>query len=332
MKRRRGKVAEVSDTLEQVYLEGGEISTQAGIVVSKDGIVMFEHSHGPVSHKRYTVKYEINFCDIADILLVDPHEYTDLPRSKIELGTLFEPKNCHLLRIYFRPKVSHVKCKVNLQLTYNEINFCIVCEIRTSNLSRRHHQIISEWESYLRRASLAFDNKCIESDITAAEIYYLEILHSLQHATSNDEKIDILHELATECMMDFTLKKVCFSSREIFVVLFEMYDEILTPPSKHDYISYRVEHVSQTAYSPALHRTRSYSEYTEQNPHGSEHEQIKKRYIEHSILSRLKLGHAILKVNTYLLFMSYNYSIFLMLWCCIHVYCIYSRLLHSLLF
>lgn len=111
MRRHRGKVAEISDTLEQVYLEGGEVSTQAGIVVSKNGIVMFEHSHGPVSHKRYTVKYEIKFCDIADIMLVDPIEYSDIPRSKIDPNSPFEPKNCHLLRIYFRPKVSHVKCK-----------------------------------------------------------------------------------------------------------------------------------------------------------------------------------------------------------------------------
>lgn len=137
----------------------------------------------------------------------------------------------------------------------------------------------------------------MESEIGAAQAYYFEILNSLRQATSDDEKIDILNEFAGECMVDFTLKKVCFSSREIFVVLFEMYDDILIPPSKEDYISYRVEHVARATSTPVPHRSRSFSEYTDQNPHRSEHELIRKQYIEHCILSRLKLGHAILKVS-----------------------------------
>ena len=110
MRRRRGKITEVSETLEQVYIEGGDISCQAGIVVTHDGITFYEHSHGPVSHKRYTVQHNIKFCDVADMRMADVEDYADIPRNVTDTQNPFNPKNCHLLRIYFRHAISHMTC------------------------------------------------------------------------------------------------------------------------------------------------------------------------------------------------------------------------------
>lgn len=106
MRRRRGKITEVSETLEQVYLEGFGISCQAGICVSREAITLYEHSHGPVSHKRYTVMHEIRFADIADMKMLEVTEYSDLHQKLIDPNNPFQYKNCHLMRIYFRSKNS----------------------------------------------------------------------------------------------------------------------------------------------------------------------------------------------------------------------------------
>lgn len=92
--------------------------------------------------------------------------------------------------------------------------------------------------------------------------------------------------------MDFTLKNICFTSREVFMVLFEMYDDLLTPPPPDDYISYRVEQVAMLAMTPVARRSRVSRDEGRQG----ENDPVRQQYVEQRILSRLKVTHAILKV------------------------------------
>ena len=163
------------------------------------------------------------------------------------------------------------------------------CEIRTANLSRRHHQLISEWESYLRRESLCLNDKCIDSDTRAAEKYYHETLRSLVLCSDRNERLDILHEFSTECMMDFSLKRICFSSREIFMKLFDSFDSLFIPPPAEEYALYRLENITTETPVRGSRSSTLHPQY--------HHMRIE--YIEHEILSRLKLAHAIFKVSRF---------------------------------
>jgi hypothetical protein len=111
-------------------------------------------------------------------------------------------------------------------------------------------------------------------------------------SSGDEEKIEILNEFATEAMVDFTLKNICFTSREVFMVLFEMYDDLLTPPPPDDYISYRVEQVAMLAMTPVARRGRVSRDEGIQG----ESDPVRQQYVEQRILSRLKVTHAILKV------------------------------------
>lgn len=45
------------------------------------------------------------------------------------------------------------------------------------------------------------------------------------------EKTEILKELAQELVTDNTLKDICFSSRELIIILFGLCDEVISAPS-----------------------------------------------------------------------------------------------------
>jgi hypothetical protein len=44
------------------------------------------------------------------------------------------------------------------------------------------------------------------------------------------EQIEILHEFSEEVVSDIELKLICFQSKELFVILFNLYQTVLHPP------------------------------------------------------------------------------------------------------
>lgn len=56
----------------------------------------------------------------------------------------------------------------------------------------------------------------------------METLSSLKISVNIVDKIDILRELGQELVTDITLKEICFSSRELVIVLFSICDEVIS--------------------------------------------------------------------------------------------------------
>lgn len=104
------------------------------------------------------------------------------------------------------------------------------CDILTNAESCIHRQIISHWQSALQIDSLALRNEIFESQDTAAQLYYQETLSSLKVCSSMKEQTDILREFGTEIISDLTLKQICFTSRELILVLFNLCDLVVSSP------------------------------------------------------------------------------------------------------
>jgi hypothetical protein len=104
------------------------------------------------------------------------------------------------------------------------------CDILTTADSCIHRQIISHWQSALQIDSLALVNEISESQYTAAHLYYVETLSSLKLCSNIQEQIEILREFGTEIISDMTLKQICFTSRELVLILFSFCDLVVSSP------------------------------------------------------------------------------------------------------
>lgn len=244
-----------SNELEQVYVEGSHGLFQAGIMLTNSSIILFENSRETLSKNRHSMQYQINFCDIIDLRLRDPKDIQEeifiLPKtSQLLADPCFAKKTCHILRIYFRSN--------------NETNQT-ECDLLSNATSCVHRQIISLWQSSLCLESLTLQFEINESPYALAENYYTETLASLRASVEIVDSVEILNEFAQEVVNDITLKKICFHSRELVVVLFNLCDTVVSPPAN---------------------QVKSIKPYYNQ-----------KQITETQIQQRLELFHAILKVG-----------------------------------
>jgi hypothetical protein len=247
-----------TNPLEQVFVDSQFGLFQAGIKLTNFSIYLYENSRETFTKNRHSFQYQINFQDIIDIRLRDPHEFQEevfrLPKSSQLLADpCFQKKTCHVLRIFFREiKAQRGKfLLIKFSIELKSILF-VDCDILTNADSCIHRQIISHWQSALQIDSLALRNEIAESQYTAAHQYYMETLSSLKVASESKnvrEQTEILREFGTEIISDVTLKQICFSSRELIVILFSLCDlvvsapEIQTTPIKSHY---NLQHILET--------------------------------------------------------------------------------------
>ena len=63
--------------------------------------------------------------------------------------------------------------------------------------------------------------------------FYVETINAINATSVPQELCEVLDDFANEVIMDITLKSICFKSRELFLVLFRLYDDMTTAtPSK----------------------------------------------------------------------------------------------------
>lgn len=212
------------------------------VVVGLEQIVLDDDIHPFVANIKVT-EFHLKFCTVqevkytkpiltdkrtiafSDIVTIQHIENTHKKYRKDSMKTLkFELADAHFTRIFLRTSTE----KKNESTEHVDLITC--------GFSRLHAQIISLWHAQRLRASLCIDDKYGHSDHELAASYYSETLASLREAellkSPLAEQIEILHEFAEEVVSDIELKMICFKSKELFILLFKLYQTVLQPPDR----------------------------------------------------------------------------------------------------
>ena len=215
-----GNAGEVVVGLEQVLLDDDTHPFVANIRLSEFKMHFFS-----IHETKYTqpVLRDHRTITFSSIVTIQHIENTLKNYRKDDIKTLkFELTDSHFTRLFLR-RTSGTK-----EVVIDSV------DLITCGFSRLHAQIMSLWHAQRLRASLCIDDKFCHSDAELAEAYYTETLASLREAellkSPLAEQIEILHEFSEEVVSDIELKLICFQSKELFVILFNLYQTVLHPP------------------------------------------------------------------------------------------------------
>ena len=200
--------------LERIHIEFGAISTFATVEITHDNIMFycfrgFYNAASSLRSMKHGKQYTLALAALYDIETIDVPPVKRIYSGPTSLDELADPENCHTFRLVLRndPDTS-------------------ACEIRAHRDSRLHHRIHFAWHTHLQRDST--DLHIISTQYNASMDFYQETINAINSTAMPHELCEVLNDFANEVIMDVTLKTICFKSRELFLVLFRLYNEMTT--------------------------------------------------------------------------------------------------------
>jgi hypothetical protein len=145
-------------------------------------------------------------------------------------------------------------------------------------------QIMSLWQSQLCSTSICL-TKLISNEMELSRQYYAETIQSILNTSDYKEITSILLEFSEECINDLSLKTIFYNSKELFIILYNLFKDIMNP-----------DRVTNDEVIASPREDRKASDAYKRN----------KSLIEKKIIIEMKLCHSILKVHTYI----HTYSIY----------------------
>ena len=285
MDKQAKNAGEVVTGLEQVVLDDSIHPFVANIKMSERQMNFYtvKHHHKKLNH---IIVSDLRTIAYSKIVSIQHIQNTSKKYRKDDMKTLkFELNDAHFTRIFLRDKDTH-----SASVTAGDIISSV--DLITCGFSRLHAQMMSLWHAQRLRAALCIDDQYGHTEADLAADYYRETVASLREVEKNKsplaDQVEILHEFADEVMSDIELKMICFQSKELFIMLFKMYDSVLAAPD------HKMVHMKNKALVMTNLSSKKKADIE----------------IEETIFKRLLLFHAILRVGyaMYILYILHKLS------------------------
>lgn len=205
--------------LERIHIKYGSISTFATVEITHEHIYFycfrdFYNAASSLRSMKHGKQYTLPLSSIYDIEIIDVPPVKRAYNGPTSFDELADPENCHTFCLVLRDEP--------------ESN---VCEVRAHRNSRLHQRITLAWYTHFLRDST--DLHIVTSQYNVSMDFYVETINAINATSVPQELCEVLNDFANEVIMDITLKSICFKSRELFLVLFRLYDDMTTStPSK----------------------------------------------------------------------------------------------------
>lgn len=270
---------EVVSGLEQVVLDDNIHPFVANIKMAESHMKLFTVEIKHKNKKQNIIISDRRTISFSKIVSIQQIKNTCKKYRKEDMKTLkFELSDAHFTRIFLRErKMEEVKGQSSGPDAASDVTSCL--DLITCGFSRLHVQLVSLWHAQRLRASLCIDDQYGHTAVDLAEDYYRETVTSLREVGKQKsplaDQVEILHEFADEVVSDIELKTICFQDKELFIMLFKLYDSVLAAPD------HKMVHMKNKALMMTNLSTKNKTDVE----------------IEETIFKRLLLFHAIIRVR-----------------------------------
>lgn len=235
MDKQANNAGEVVTGLEQVVLDDSIHPFVANIKMTERQMKFYSVQH--IKKLNNVVISDLKTISYSNIVSIEHIQNTNKKYRKEDMKTLkFELNDAHYTRIFLRDKdPSSASASTSGTSSLSSSGGVIrSLDLITCGFSRLHAQMMSLWHAQRLRAAICIDDQYGHTEAELAAEYYKETVASLREVEKQKsplaDQVEILHEFASEVISDIELKTICFQSKELFIMLFKMYDSVLAAP------------------------------------------------------------------------------------------------------